>query len=916
MRLSAVVLFFFVFGGAFAQQSVTVYDAVTSRAGVHSHPVMVEDGHQGNIVIYKTRQPGTGYVNLSYQRLNASGDPMTSGGAKSVCPVQAHQYAHSVIADGAGGCFVVWEDLRFGVQNERVFAQRLNAKGEAVWPPAGVLLARKTCRQQNPKAILDGKGGLYVFWEDYRNKNNDADVYGQHLNDKGFPLWEEDGRKVVSALGGQKNISLVASADRSVIVLWEDSRHKVFTAVYGQLVDFNGFCKWFDNGVPVAQKQGFNIRNPSACADGFGGMLCVYETSGQNSLKRDVVLSRINRQGQSVYEKTVCDAFGDQVSPQIVSKGQEAMIFWEDHRYGNADVFGQKMDVATGNPAWQPQGAPICTEKGDQKSPAFVAASLRGDQIIAWTDYRNGNPDIFAQKVDRLGQALWPAAGLEVCAGPQKQLHLSCTNDGKGGAWLIWIDENKEHATQVSIQHVNKDGKASFRPEPRIVVGSDDVGYARIDNLLACRGKNAEIYLVWDDYRAGKDNSDVYIQRLDHEGRPVWRYGGLPVVKAPSYQNVSKIIPYQGGVVVGWLDRRNLNDDLFIQYIDSTGAPVWQTNGVPVCAAERTQNNLQLSVLPNGDILAVWTDARALYETGFDLYMQVFNSKGKISFPENGKPFTTDKGYQLNCTVVGDKDGGTYVAWMDDRYGEYCIVGQRLGNKGVLEWATPGVKLAQSKGHQRFPIAVKDGADDVYFAWTDDRFGHGYTQIVMQKLTPDGKKLWDGAGRVVAENMNNQTAPRLAPLPSSGTLLTWLEQPDDSLDVYHLVAQRIDSRGKRFWDPIHGGEGVRVGIGLQENAWFDAGAGFDNRAYYVWPQTDKKSGKRQIYYAELSLGTGNIFRKAKLNCAANADCYRPNFVPLEDGSIMTAWVEKHRPGEEYRLKAQRIHSDDYKSEAR
>lgn len=51
---------------------------------------------------------------------------------------------------------------------------------------------------------------------------------------------------------------------------------------------------------------------------------------------------------------------------------------------------------------------PICVESYSQANAAMASDGF-GGAIIAWEDYRNGDMDIYAQRVDADGNVRWPA---------------------------------------------------------------------------------------------------------------------------------------------------------------------------------------------------------------------------------------------------------------------------------------------------------------------------------------------------------------------------------------------------------------------------------------------------------------------------------------------------------------------------
>ena len=100
----------------------------------------------------------------------------------------------------------------------------------------------------------------------------------------------------------------------------------------------------------------------------------------------------------------VCTAANNQISPMIVPDGAGgAIVTWHDYRSGsNYDVYAQRVSVA-GVPLWTTDGVALSTAAADQLFPAIVPDGA-GGAIVAWQDYRNGTPDIYAQRVDRFGE--------------------------------------------------------------------------------------------------------------------------------------------------------------------------------------------------------------------------------------------------------------------------------------------------------------------------------------------------------------------------------------------------------------------------------------------------------------------------------------------------------------------------------
>lgn len=119
---------------------------------------------------------------------------------------------------------------------------------------------------------------------------------------------------------------------------------------------------------------------------------------------------------------------------------------------------------------------------------------------------------------------------------------------------------------------------------------------------------------VWMDYRSG--GWDIYAQRLDSHGVPQWTPNGVAICVAPNEQQYVKIAAdHQGGAVITWQDGRNIiggnnNYDIYAQRVDASGAPLWTPNGVAVCGAVKMQLG-PVIVADDAGVIIAWDDARA-----------------------------------------------------------------------------------------------------------------------------------------------------------------------------------------------------------------------------------------------------------------------------------------------------------------
>ena len=104
----------------------------------------------------------------------------------------------------------------------------------------------------------------------------------------------------------------------------------------------------------------------------------------------------------------LCAAANSKYNPTIVSDGAGgAIVTWNDYRSGNFDIYAQRVSAA-GVPQWTADGVALCTAANSKNNPTIVSDGA-GGAIVTWEDQRNGNYDIYAQRVNAAGVPQWTA---------------------------------------------------------------------------------------------------------------------------------------------------------------------------------------------------------------------------------------------------------------------------------------------------------------------------------------------------------------------------------------------------------------------------------------------------------------------------------------------------------------------------
>src|SRR5262249_53415357 len=143
----------------------------------------------------------------------------------------------------------------------------------------------------------------------------------------------------------------------------------------------------------------------------------------------------------------------------------------------------------------------------------------------------------------------------------------------------------------------------SVAKPPAIVAGTNTVfATAAVSNLPLCPASGDQsppVYVsdgsgggiaVWSDNRNG--HYDIYAQRIDANGDPMWALGGVVVCKAAGDQvNPAAVADGAGGAIIAWEDPRTdfANPDIYAQRLTAAGVEQWTTDGVLVSGAAGQQ---------------------------------------------------------------------------------------------------------------------------------------------------------------------------------------------------------------------------------------------------------------------------------------------------------------------------------------
>jgi hypothetical protein len=426
--------------------------------------------------------------------------PLTTAGRVYPAPI-------GIATDGLGGTVYCWTDGR--TDTSLVYVQRLDANGNALWTPNGVVCGRHDTNASGPVVVGAGDGSAIVAWYDLRN-GAVADIWAGGASPDGQTLWgARNGVPVVHSLFDKSNLRVVSDGAGGAVYTWSETRTPAPYRTYAQRINAYGQAVWLAGGVPLTSGTGYPVLQ--IVPDATGGVIVVWGHAVS---------------GPPYY-----------------------------------DVYAQRLD-GNGAARWGADGITVCAMPQLKWRPG-IAASGDGGAIVSWSDARNNGPtQVYAQRFDSLGSALWDAGGMPMALTGHREDPDTLIGDGHGGAFAVWGDD-RSNSQVLYGQHLDGNGAPQWTSAGACV---DSLG-SPYWQTLALDGPGG-LLVAW---MAG---GDIRAQSMTAAGTRRWRDDGVPVSTAPGLQLSPLIVgDGGGGLTATWVDQRAgwPNDNVYAQHVAADG---------------------------------------------------------------------------------------------------------------------------------------------------------------------------------------------------------------------------------------------------------------------------------------------------------------------------------------------------------
>jgi len=181
---------------------------------------------------------------------------------------------------------------------------------------------------------------------------------------------------------------------------------------------------------------------------------------------------------------------------------------------------------------------PVSQAAREQSKSMSIKSYPDSGYIVFWEDLRDNNRvNIYAQKYDKAGNALWAVNGVPVATGPNTRHFYTSTNgdyrnnsfaatDSSGGFYIGYLDDSiaTYQWERVTVQHMRSDGSAVFPGAGCVLATTPSVESFNYSHQQLIPDGNKGFFLGF--LKTGSGVQDVYVFDYKDDNGTMRTFGG------------------------------------------------------------------------------------------------------------------------------------------------------------------------------------------------------------------------------------------------------------------------------------------------------------------------------------------------------------------------------------------------------
>lgn len=349
----------------------------------------------------------------------------------------------------------------------------------------------------------------------------------------------------------QFNSKLSSDEDGNIYFVWQDHRNGAFSDIYAQKYNSDFERSWNSNDVQVSVNNNEKTL-PDICVSKNNTLYvswCEAEVGESNCY-----LKRLNTSnGSSLWTQKVNSNVSNAISAKIFASATstDTFVVFEDI---NNDIYFKHYDE-NGIASSEINISSDSIKKYDED--IFVDSD--NNSYIVWTAF-NTNFDIYIQKINSNGTILWGNGKKVNKENNSNQYSPAISIDDNKNIYIVWTDE-RNSTKNIYLQKLNSSGNALFAEDQKVSVN----GYSNQYLPSISFDNDNNIYVSWTDERAGTINKDIYSQKISSDMEKWSKDAKININSDISVQEASELtIDKQNNrVIASWTDERNENKDIY-----------------------------------------------------------------------------------------------------------------------------------------------------------------------------------------------------------------------------------------------------------------------------------------------------------------------------------------------------------------
>ncbi|TAL67541.1 MAG: T9SS type A sorting domain-containing protein [Bacteroidetes bacterium] len=383
------------------------------------------------------------------------------------------------------------------------------------------------------------------------------------------------------------------------------------------------------------------------------------------------------------------DIEDEQILPLVISSPDGGCyVSWFDKSTGSYRIFIQKLDDR-GNLTWGKDGLLISDQKQDTWLTGYdMISDHDGNVIITFADIRNNDiQNVYAYKISPQKEFLWGENGVRLSENDLFEHSPRVVETTDGCFMFVWEVIYDSESSGVIVQKLNSSGEKVFQNGNLTLSSSNPkLCYSRI--VPSDNGSAIIAFMGFDsDTLVKEDDMVLTVQKINALGHVMYPSGNA-IKLGVEIQNCGGIVYFirpvmisdgKNGAYLAWYDDRNRTNiyTTYIQHIDSKGDISFIENGVPAITLqgnEMLSPRIAVNSETNEPLLFWRNNDKTMPIEGGSIKCQRFNLTGKPVFGSSGKTlYSSPSENNAPDYTIACTVNGVYVLFLnDDTGGNQC----------------------------------------------------------------------------------------------------------------------------------------------------------------------------------------------------------------------------------------------------